>query len=184
MIDDSESELVGSFNYRTSLYTESTIENLIKTYKVILENIVKSDKETRLSEIRYLGKEEYTKLVITYNQTEKDYPKDRTVHQLFEEQVARTPDNIAIVYKDIQLTYSELNMKANQLANYLRKTYEIKGDDLIALCLDRSENLLIAILGALKAGGAYVPIDPGYPDDRISFILSDTKAKVLITDSK
>jgi len=184
MINDSASELTGSFNYRVNLYNHSTIENLINTYKIILENIVKSDKQTQLSKINFLNKEEYHNLVVTYNQTEKDYPQGKTIHQLFEEQVAKTPNNIAVVYEDIRLTYEELNRKANQLANYLRDTYHIKGDDLIALCLDRSEHMLVTIFGVLKSGGAYVPIDPSYPDERISYILKDTNVKVLITDSQ
>ncbi|MCC2624721.1 MAG: amino acid adenylation domain protein, partial [Burkholderiales bacterium] len=118
-----------------------------------------------------------------YTQNAGKYLQDKTIHLLFEEQAAKTPNNIAVVYEDTKLTYQELNQKANQLANYLQKTYNIKGDDLIALCLDRSEYMLIAILGVLKSGGAYVPIDLGYPKDRINFILSDTKAKVLLVNS-
>ncbi|MCC2644512.1 MAG: hypothetical protein K0R94_290, partial [Burkholderiales bacterium] len=184
MIDDSGLELAGSFNYRTSLYNHSTIENLVKTYKIILENIVKSDKHTKLSGIKFLSIEEYNESVISYNQIEREYSEDKIIHKLFEEQVAITPNNIAVVYEDIQLTYKELNKKANQFANYLRSTYHIKADDLVALCLDRSEYMLIAILGVLKAGAAYMPIDPGYPDERITYILEDTQVKVLITDSK
>ena len=130
-----------------------------------------------------IGSSEYNKIIYEWNKTERPYPEDKTIHELFEEQVERTPDNIAVVYEDKQLTYSALNQKANQLAHYLRQNYEIKGDDLIALCLERSEFMLIAILGILKSGAAYVPIDPNYPDERISFILTDTRAKVVITNA-
>ncbi|MEN9946429.1 MAG: hypothetical protein RLZZ293_815, partial [Pseudomonadota bacterium] len=126
--------------------------------------------------------DDYQQIVYDWNNTAKDYPADKTIHQLFEEQVTKTPNNIAVVYEYTQLTYAQLNAKANQLSHYLRETYQIQGDDLIALCLERSELMLIAILGVLKAGGAYVPLDPSYPADRISYVLSDTKAKVLIAN--
>ncbi len=105
-----------------------------------------------------------------------------TIHQLFEEQAAKTPDNIALVFEDTALNYQALNQQANQLAHYLHKQYQIKPDDLIALCLDRNELMLIAILGVLKAGAAYVPIDPNYPNKRIQYILEDTQAKVVLTN--
>jgi Non-ribosomal peptide synthetase modules and related proteins len=114
--------------------------------------------------------------------SQEDFPADKTIHQLFEEQVAKTPDNIAIVFEDTKLTYQELNTRSNQLAHYLRNDYQIKPDDLIALCLERSEYMLIAILAVLKSGAAYVPIDPSYPEARIKYILSDTQAKVLLTN--
>ena len=101
---------------------------------------------------------------------------------MFEEQVEKSPNNIAVVYEDIRLTYRELNDRANQLASYLKQIHDIKPDTLIALCLDRSEYMLIAILGVLKAGGAYVPMDPNYPDERIKYILEDTGAKVVVTN--
>ena len=116
------------------------------------------------------------------NATDKEYPKEKTIHKLFEEQVERTPDNIAVVYEGIELTYKELNERANQLANYIREKYVINPDTLIALCLERSEYMLIAILAVLKAGGAYVPLDFSYPDERIKYILEDTGVElVLIT---
>jgi len=117
----------------------------------------------KLNTINILSDTQYHKIVYEWNQTEKNYPRDKTVHQLFEEQVAKTPNNIAVVYENIKLTYQELNQRANQLAHYLRDSYYIKHDDLIALCLDRSEQMIIAMLGVLKAGAAYVPIDPKYP---------------------
>ena len=128
-----------------------------------------------------LSEKEYQQVIYDWNKTKRAYPQDKTIHGLFEEQVAKTPSNIAVIYDNTQLTYEELNQRANQLANYLRTVYKITGDDLIALCLDRSQYMLVAILGVLKAGGAYVPMDPTYPKDRISYILNDTKAKVLIT---
>lgn len=119
------------------------------------------------------------KLVHKWNETHKAYSRNKTIQKIFETQVKKTPNNIAVVYGDIKLTYQELNQKANQLAHYLRRTYQVQGDDLIALYLDRSENMLIAILAILKSGAAYVAIDPNYPEERICYILEDTRAKVI-----
>ncbi|MCC2625251.1 MAG: hypothetical protein K0R14_1124 [Burkholderiales bacterium] len=185
-IDDSYENLGGMFNYSTSLFNESTILNLIKTYKHILEQIAQLgiNSQKQICNLSYLTKEDYQKVIHTWNNnTAKKYPQ-KTVHKLFEEQVERTPNNIAVVYEDIKLTYMELNERSNQLANYLREIYQIQGDDLIALCLNRSEYMLIAILGILKSGAAYVPIDPEFPIERICYILKDIRAKVLITTNK
>ncbi|MDR1057744.1 MAG: amino acid adenylation domain-containing protein [Coxiellaceae bacterium] len=171
-------EIQGSNNIRTQ------IDSILDT----LENILSKDrKEIEDKDLRYmdiLSQKQYQKLVIDFNNTDKDYPRDKTAHQLFEEQVERTPNNIAIVYEDTRLTYQELNRRANQLAHYLQTSYRIKPDDLIALCLDRSEDMIIAMLGVLKAGGAYVPIDSNYPDERIGYILDDTKTKVVLINDK
>ncbi|MGA2654791.1 MAG: amino acid adenylation domain-containing protein, partial [Gammaproteobacteria bacterium] len=129
-----------------------------------------------------LDPKDFNKIIYEWNQTEAPFPDNKTIHQLFEKQVSKTPDNIAVVFGDVQLTYQELNQKANQLAHYLRKTYKIKGDDLIALCLDKSEKMLIAILAVLKSGAAYVPIDPCFPDKRIEYIYKDTLSKLIITN--
>ena len=107
-----------------------------------------------------------------------------TLHKLFEEEAEKSCDKIAVVYEDVQLTYRELNEKANQLAHYLRSICDIQPDDLIALLLDKSELMIVSILGVWKSGAAYVPIDPSYPDDRIQFIFNDTKAKIVITNKK
>ncbi|SMO95682.1 amino acid adenylation domain-containing protein, partial [Flavobacterium resistens] len=109
-----------------------------------------------------------------------DYPKDKTIIGLFEEQVDKTPDNIAVVFEGVELTYKQLNEKANQLAHYLRETYKIQADDLIGIKLERSEQMILAILGILKSGAAYVPIDPGYPEERIAYIEKDSNCKIVI----
>jgi amino acid adenylation domain-containing protein/non-ribosomal peptide synthase protein (TIGR01720 family) len=183
-IDDSKQALSGIFNYAVSLYSDETIAGFISTYTQILQQFaaLTPDElaEEKISKIGYLNTEQYHQIIEEWNQTDKDYPTDKTIHQLFEEQVEKTPDNIALVYEEVELTYRELNEKANQLAHYLVKNYGIKPDTLIALFLDRSEHMLIAILAVLKAGGAYIPIDPSYPDDRISYILEDTTCKLVL----
>lgn len=110
------------------------------------------------------------------------YPKDKTVLDLFEEQVNRTPENIAIIFGDIELTYYELNQLSNRFGDYLRKTYNVKHDELIGIMLDRSEWMFIALLGVLKSGGGYVPIALDYPQDRIDYLIKDSHCKVLIDD--
>ena len=113
-----------------------------------------------------------------------DYPKDKTIAQMFELQVDKTPDNIAVVYEDKRMTYAQLDRAANRMANYLMVKYQVKPDDLVMLCLDRSEWMMVAIMAVLKAGAAYVPVSPDYPKDRIDFMLEDTKAKVVLTNEK
>ncbi|MEN9946673.1 MAG: hypothetical protein RLZZ293_1059, partial [Pseudomonadota bacterium] len=162
------------------LATDSLLIQAIYQSLINLNQI--QDKSLRLPQLPLLNEIDYQQIIHDWNNTIQDYPANKTIQQLFEEQVAKTPDNIALVFENIRLTYAQLNARANQLANYLRERYQIQGDDLIALCLDRSELMLIAVLGVLKAGGAYVPLDHSYPDERISYILADTKAKVLISN--
>lgn len=155
-----------------------------KLFIDILGELTNNSVNRLVSEYPILLPEEYKRIVYDWNKTEQDYPHNKTIHQLFEEQVVNTPNKIAIIFEDKQLTYQQLNHIANQLANYLRETYQIKSDDLIALYLNRSEHMLISILGVLKSGAAYVPIAPGIPFERINYILKDTNAKVIITNSK
>ena len=122
-------------------------------------------------------------LLVQWNDTAVDYPRDHCIHQLFEQQVARTPDATAVVFEDARLTYAELNARANQLAHHLI-TLGVGPDVLVGLCLERSLELVVGLLGILKAGGAYVPLDPSYPAPRLAFMLEDTQAPVLLTQHK
>ena len=141
---------------------------------------------TRINEphhtLTLLTAESYQKIVVDWNKTEAEYPKDKTIHALFEAQAKRVPDNIAVVFENERLTYQELNEKANQVAHYLR-SLGVKPDRLVAISLERSLELIIGILGILKAGGAYVPLDPNYPDERLRFMLVDSNADILLTSS-
>ncbi|TXI92124.1 MAG: amino acid adenylation domain-containing protein, partial [Neisseriales bacterium] len=183
IINDSEEELYGTFNYATSLYSRASIERFIETYQVILRQFTEK-LERPIKEISYLSEKSYRQIALDWNATKAELPLNKTLHQLFEEQVLRIPDNIAIVSDGISLSYNEFNIRANQLANYLQAEFAIKADDMIVLCLERSEHMLIAVQGALKAGAAYVPMDPSYPDDRKRYIAKDTKTKVLLTTQK
>lgn len=168
-------------NYAKNLYTLEYVEGIFDCFVNVLTELNNNSLNQKISNLNLLTGKKYNEIVNDWNNTDKVFP-DRLVQELFEEQVKVAPDNIAVVYENSRLTYAELNEKANRFAHYLRDNYDINPDDLCALCLDRSDLMLIAILGVLKSGGAYVPIDPGYPDDRIEFILKDTQAKILITN--
>ncbi|WP_344931125.1 AMP-binding protein, partial [Aquimarina addita] len=127
-------------------------------------------------------KEEH-QLLKVFNDTQVEYPKDKTVIDLFEEQVKNNPEHIAVVFEENQLNYKDLDKRSNQLARYLRKN-GVKGDVLVGICLERSIEMIVGILGILKAGGAYVPIDPEYPSQRINYMIEDAKLEVLLTTSK
>lgn len=142
------------------------------------------EKKEPLQAILYTETHLYHQQLYEWNSNFSEEIEDRTVHELFEEQASRTPDNIAVVYKNVKLSYADLNKKANQLAHYLKENHAIKPDDIIALYLGRSEYMIIAILGVLKAGGAYVPIDISSSDEKIRQILKDTKTKIILTTRK
>ncbi len=134
----------------------------------------------RIGELPLLTEAERHQLLVAWNDTATDYPKDRCIHQLFETQARRTPDAVAVVCDDRQLTYAELNARANQLAHQLT-ALGVGPEVLVGICLERSLDLIVGLLGILKAGGAYVPLDPSYPTARVAFMLSDTHAPVLVT---
>ena len=186
MIDDSGEIIEGTFNYATGLFNESTIANYIETYKFILKQFAAlgKSKHIKVKDITYLDKKNYHTIAAEWNQTRHDYPSDKTLVKMFEEQVERTPENIAVVYEGISFTYRELNSRANRLATYLKEIYGIEADDLITLCMDRSENLLVAILAVLKAGGAYVPMDTHAPDERLAYMIGDTGTKFVLSIDK
>ncbi|MFL5663118.1 MAG: non-ribosomal peptide synthetase, partial [Ktedonobacteraceae bacterium] len=123
---------------------------------------------------------EQYRLLVEWNATQAAYPKDKCLHQLFEAQVERTPDAVAVIFKSEQLTYRELNGKANQLAHYLLQ-HGVGPEVLVGLCVERSLEMVVGLLGILKAGGAYVPLDPTFPPERLAFMLQDAQAAVLVT---
>ncbi len=169
-----------SLNYCTKLFSKQTIENMSKHLVNILDSIA-NNTSLRISELEMLSEQEKHQLLVDFNDTKVDYPRDKTIQQLFEEQVAKTPDNVAVVYKKDKLTYKELNEKANSIASILRKK-GIKQNEIIGIMIEGGAEMLIGILGILKAGAAYLPIDPKYPRDRIDYMLKDSKTAVLLTD--
>ncbi len=168
--------------FNADVYEKAMVEGLIRHYKQLLNALLETP-QAKLSQIDYLSEAEKHTLLVGYNDTAVAYPKDKTIVDLFEEQVARTPHNIAVVFEDTQLTYQQLDEKSNQLAHYLRENYQIRPDDLVGIQLERSEWVIIAILGVLKAGGAYLPIDADYPSSRKAYIVKDSALKLLITET-
>lgn len=174
--------LQGRLTYSTDLFEEATIRRMIGHWRTLLEGIV-AHPEQHLSELPLLTEAERHQLLIEWNATSTHYPEDQTVHQLFEEQVERTPDAVAVIFESQQLTYRELNTRANQLAHCLRQL-GVAPDALVGLCMKRSLDMVVALLSILKAGGAYVPLDPAYPQERLAFMLQDTKLAVLLTQQQ
>jgi aspartate racemase len=169
----------GSVVYSTDLFDQSTIERMMGHFITLLEGIVAAP-DQRISQLPLLTEPERHQLLVEFNDTAVDYPRDKCVHQLFEEQVERTPDAVAVIFEDQQLTYRELNERANQLAHHLI-ALGVGPETLVGLCLERSAELVVGILGILKAGGAYVPLDADYPPQRLEFMLRDSGLKFLVT---
>ncbi|MGB7604817.1 MAG: amino acid adenylation domain-containing protein [Lutisporaceae bacterium] len=170
-----------SIQYCTKLFNKATIERMYKHLENIMQAITENI-DTKLSEIEILTEKERQQILIDFNNTKATYPKDKTIHQLFEEQVERTPAAVAAVYDKKSLTYKELDIKANQLARTLRNK-GVKADSIVGLMVERSLEMLVGILGILKAGGAYLPIDPEYPSDRIAYMLEDSNANIMLTQT-
>ena len=160
--------LRGVFVYNTDLFDRATIERMAGHYQRIMEGIA-ANPDQRLSELPLLSEAERYKLLVEWNDTKSDYPRDKCIHEMFEEQAERTPDAVAVIFGDQQLTYRELNMRANQLAHHLQ-SLGVSADVLVGIYLERSLEMLVGLLGVLKAGGAYVPLDPAYPKERLAFI--------------
>ncbi|MGB7606468.1 MAG: condensation domain-containing protein, partial [Lutisporaceae bacterium] len=169
-----------SLNYCTRLYNKQTMQNMSRHLINILSSISDNTNQI-LSELEMLTEEEKQQLLVEFNNTKTAYPKDKTIQQLFEEQAAKTPDNLAVIYKKDMLTYKELNEKANIIARILRDK-GIKQDEIVGIMIEGSTEMLIGILGILKAGAAYLPIDPKYPTDRIDYMIKDSKTRILLTD--
>ena len=135
-----------------------------------------------VDQLEVLPQSESQKVLYEWNDTGAEYPRDRCVHELFEEQVEKTPEAVAVVFEEESVSYGELNRRANRLAHHLR-SLGVKPDDRVAICLERSAEMIVALLGVLKAGGAYVPLDPGYPEERLRFMLEDSAPAALLTEA-
>ncbi|MBD2194868.1 MULTISPECIES: non-ribosomal peptide synthetase [Calothrix] len=171
--------LVGVWEYSTDLFDASTIERMVGHFVTLLESIV-ANPEQKIAQLPLLTQTEQHQLLVEWNNTQADYPLDNCIHQLFEAQVERTPDAVAVVFENQKLTYHQLNCRANQLADYLR-SLGVKPDTLVGICVERSLEMVIGLLSILKAGGAYLPLDPDYPQERLSFMLQDAQVSVLLT---
>lgn len=174
-----EGGISGRFEYDTDLFDRSTIERLMAHYQVLLQNLIENP-DTPVSQINMLTEAEYEQLTQTWNNTVAAYDREATIHQLFERQVEQTPEKTAVVFQGQQLSYRQLNERANQLAHHLRRL-GVQPDQFVGLCVDRSLEMMVGLLGILKSGGAYLPMDPKYPKDRLAYMLEDTQASILLT---
>jgi amino acid adenylation domain-containing protein len=167
--------------YDTRRFDAATIERLVRHLKTLLMSMV-VDPDQRLVDVALLTAAERQQLLVGWNATAADYPHDRCLHELFEAQVERTPNATAAVFGDQRLTYRELNQRANQLAQHLRRG-GVGPEALVGLCVERSLDMLVGLLGILKAGGAYLPLDPVYPAERLAFMLEDAQVAALVTQT-
>ncbi|GAA6615351.1 amino acid adenylation domain-containing protein [Scytonema sp. NUACC26] len=170
------------FVYDTQRFDTATVTRMMGHFQTLLEGMV-TNPQQRLADLPLLNVSERQQLLMKWNDTQTDYPQDKCIHQLFEEQVELTPNAVALVYQNKQLTYRELNTRANQLAHYLQ-SLGVGPEVLVSICTERSLEMIVGLLGILKAGGAYVPLDPTYPQERLEFMLHDSQIKVLLTQEK
>ena len=177
-LQETEEGLSGSLEYATDLFIEETMQRLLDHWLLLLQGMV-AQPQTVIHRLPFLSQEEQQRLV-DWNHNPVDYPKEQTITSLFEEQVQKTPDAIALVFEDQTLSYRELNEKANQLAHYLVEQ-GVKSETLVALCFERSIELVIAILAILKAGAAYVPLDPNSPKERLHYVMQDANTYLVMT---
>jgi amino acid adenylation domain-containing protein len=182
LMEETAEGLKGSFEFNTDLFDRATVERLTGHFRQLLE-AVSDNAEERVSELPLLTTRELQQLLYQWNDTTTDYPRDKCVHQLFELQVERTPDAVAVISEDQQLTYRELNDRANQLAHYLQSS-GAGPESPIGIMIERSVELVVGLLGILKAGGAYVPLDPGYPRERLAFMIADAGIHHLLTQAQ
>ncbi|WP_414542084.1 amino acid adenylation domain-containing protein [Nostoc sp. CCY0012] len=181
-VEDTKQGLIGFLEYNSDLFHADTINRMMGHFKTILEGIV-ADCDRSISRLPLLTSTEQHQLLVEFNQNTIEIPHGQLeicLHQLFEEQVEKTPDAIAVVFADKKLTYRELNNRANQLAHYLQ-FLGVKTEERVCICLERSLEMVIGLLAILKAGGAYIPIDPNYPLERLAFLLEDSQASLLLT---
>ena len=171
-----------SISYKEGKYEAEEIKRLTGHLKNILWEVSENSKKP-VKEIELIDKQEKQQLLYEFNDTCAEYPRDKTIHELFEDQAARTPDNIAVVYEDSRLTYRELNEKANQLARVLREKGVVP-DSIVGIVVERSLEMIVGIMAILKSGGAYLPIDSEYPKDRIEYMLEDSGAKLLLVQKQ
>ncbi|KPV61276.1 bacitracin synthetase, partial [Paenibacillus sp. A3] len=180
-VSEEAGELVCSLEYASVLYKQESVDRMAKHFMQVID-IVTEEPQTLLSSIEIITPQEKTQILELWGECKADYPRDKTIHRLFEEQAERTPDLVAVVSERSELTYRELNERANQLARTL-SAEGVKSDQLVGIMADRSLEMIVGMLAILKAGGAYVPVDPEYPEERIRYVLEDSGAGMLLTQT-
>ena len=174
-----EGPVSATIEYRRDLFKPETVTRLAGHYRALLDSVT-ADPDRRLSTMSLLDHAETRRLLVDWNATSADYPLDRSIPGLFEDQVASTPDAVAAVFEGMSLTYRDLNRNVNRLAHHLGR-YGVGPNVLVGIYLDRSLEMLVAVLAVLKAGGAYVPLDPAYPADRLEFMIQDAELPLVVT---
>ncbi|MFL6336608.1 MAG: non-ribosomal peptide synthetase [Pyrinomonadaceae bacterium] len=180
VLKETPTSLDGMVTYNSDLFVPETIQRLYGHWRTLLEGIV-SRPESRLSELPMLTPPEMQQLLVEWNQTAAQHPRGQCLHQTFEAQAARTPDAVAVVFEDRPVSYGELNSRANRLAHRLL-ALGVRPEERVGILLERSTEMVVALLAVLKAGGAYVPLDAAYPRQRLAFMLEDAAVKVLVTE--
>ena len=166
--------------YSTDLFDAATIDRMLRHFEVLLEGVIE-DPATRVSQVPLLTEEEQHKLLVELEcRRRPTYPRESCLHELLEEQARQRPESMAVEFEGRRLSYAELDQRSNQLAHLLRKR-GVGPDRLVGVCMERSLEMVVALLGILKAGGAYVPLDPAYPSDRIQYVLDDARVMLLLT---
>ncbi|AFZ23112.1 amino acid adenylation enzyme/thioester reductase family protein [Cylindrospermum stagnale PCC 7417] len=176
-----DSELRGAFEYNANLFDAETIARMVKHFQTLVEAIVTNPDE-RVGQLPLLTAAEQHQLLVEWNNTQTDYPQNKCVHELVTEQAEKTPDAVALVFENQQLTYRQLNLQANQLAHYLQ-SLGVEKETLVGVFLERSFEMIVGFLGILKASGAYVPLDPNYPPERLNYMVADSQMSVILTHS-
>jgi amino acid adenylation domain-containing protein len=182
-LEDRDRGLAGSFIYNTDLFEPETIQLLKSRWLKLLDRIVVTPTETVTELVAAVWQDTSSLPPIEWSGTRTDYPRDATIHQIFEQQVAQTPSAVAIAFGDTRMTYEELNRRANSLATRLQKL-GVGRDIPVGVFMERSQEMIVALLAILKAGGAYVPLDPLYPVERINVMIADTETPVILTQTK
>ena len=167
--------------YAADLFEGKTVERMMRHWERLLEQMA-AEPGRRISELEMMGEQEQRQLLEEWNDTERELSGLKCIHEMFEEQVERTPGSVAVVYEDQRLTYEELNSRANHVAHYLRGL-GVGPEVRVGICVERSVEMVVGLLGILKAGGAYVPLDPEYPAERLAYMVEDAQVPVLLTQN-
>ncbi len=179
---ESSEGLACHFLYKTRLFDHATISRMAGHFQVLLAGIL-ANPEQPIVELPLLTQTEQHQLLVEWNDTRTDYPQDQCIHQRFEAQVERCPDAVAVMFEEQQLTYAELNHRANQVAHYLQ-SLGVGPEVFVGICVERSLEMVVSLLGILKAGGSYVSLDPAYPQDRLQYMIENSQLSVLLTQQK
>jgi amino acid adenylation domain-containing protein len=182
LVVNDDVEMVFQIGFDQGRFTDDTVQRMLGHLKTILHNLPEN-LQASVAEIPLLTEPERRQLLVEWNSTLADYPADRCLHELFERQVERTPDALALVFEDQRLSYGELNRRANQLAHHLRKQ-GVGPEVCVGIFMERSVEMVVGIYGVVKAGGAYVPLDPEHPPERVAFMLQDTRVPVVLTQER